>query len=367
MGEITPRDGIEGITPYKAGEAKIAGRDTAIKLSANETPLGPSPEARKAYLEAAQSMEIYPDGGYGGLRGAIAKRYGLDASRIVCGNGSDELFHLLAQAFLGKGDEAIHTEHGFAVYRIATQAAGGVPVEVTESGLTTDVDTILGAVTDRTRMVFVANPNNPTGTYIPIDEVKRLQAGLPGNVLLIMDAAYAEYVQRNDYEAGLELVATSPNVVMTRTFSKVHGLAALRVGWLYGPETVVDAMNRVRGPFNVSAPAQAAAMAAIEDTAHVAKSVAHNQEWLEKLTTQFTSIGIEVVPAVANFLLLRFSGENGKTADAADAFLRERGLILRGTASYKLPDCLRMTIGLAEQNELVVAALTDFMAGGASS
>ncbi len=366
MGELTPRDGIQEITPYKAGESKISGRDTAIKLSANETPLGPSPRAKQAFLNAAQSLEIYPDGGYTALRTAIAKRYGLDAARLACGNGSDELFHLLTQAFLGKGDEAIHTEHGFAVYRIATQAAGGTPVEVTEQNLTTDVDAILAAVTDRTRIVFIANPNNPTGTYIPIDEVKRLQAGLPSNVLLVLDAAYAEYVQRNDYEAGLELVATSSNVVMTRTFSKVHGLAALRVGWAYGPESVIDALNRVRGPFNVGGPAQAAAIAAIEDAGHVAASVAHNEEWLQKLTAAFTALGIEVVPTVANFLLLRFSGADGKTAEAADAFLRSRGLILRSTASYKLPDCLRMTVGLAEHNEMVVAALTDFMGGGAT-
>jgi len=367
MGEVTPREGIEGITPYKAGESKVAGRETAIKLSANETPLGPSPKAREAFLAAAETMEIYPDGGYGPLRAAIARRFGLDANRIVCGNGSDELFHLLAQAFLGKGDEAIHTEHGFAVYRIATQAAGGVPVEVKETGLTTDVDAILAGVTDRTRMVFIANPNNPTGTYIPIDEVKRLQAGLPGNVVLVLDAAYAEYVQRNDYEAGLELVATSSNVVMTRTFSKVHGLAALRVGWAYGPETIVDALNRVRGPFNVGGPAQAAAIAAIEDTQHVAKAVAHNEEWLEILATRISALGIEVIPAVANFLLLRFPGTDGKTAEAADAFLKSRGLILRPTGSYKLPDCIRLTVGLAEQNEAVIAALSDFMGQGAGA
>lgn len=363
MGDVTPRDGIEGITPYKAGEAKIAGRDTAIKLSANETPLGPSPAARQAFMDAAKTMEIYPDGGYGALREAIGKRFGLNPQRIVCGNGSDELFHLLAQAFMGTGDEAIHTEHGFAVYRIATQAAGGVPVEVPETNFTTDVDAILAAVTPRTRMVFIANPNNPTGTYIPIEDVKRLQAGLPSDVLLILDAAYAEYVQRNDYEAGIELVSTTSNVVMTRTFSKVHGLAALRVGWCYAPETVVDALNRVRGPFNVGGPSQAAAIAAIGDASHEAASVAHNEEWLNKLTPAFTDIGIEVVPAVANFLLLRFSGEDGKTAQAADEYLRSKGLILRSTASYKLADCLRMTIGLAEHNEMVLAALTDFMRG----
>ncbi|WP_422022634.1 histidinol-phosphate transaminase [Pyruvatibacter mobilis] len=366
MGDLTPRDGIEKITPYKAGESKIAGQDNALKLSANETPLGPSPKAREAFLKAAETMEIYPDGGYGALREAIARRYGLNPDRIVCGNGSDELFHLLAQAFMGQGDEAIHTEHGFAVYRIATQAAGGTPVEVPETNFTTDVDAILAAVTERTRMVFIANPNNPTGTYIPIDEVRRLHAGLPSNVLLVLDGAYAEYVTRNDYEAGIELVSGSTNAVMTRTFSKVHGLAALRVGWAYAPESVVDALNRVRGPFNVGGPSQAAAIAAIGDTAHVDASVAHNEKWLARLTEILPGLGIKVLPPVANFVLMRFSGENGKTAQAADSFLKSRGIILRPTASYKLPDCLRMTVGLDEHNERVIAALTDFMEGTGS-
>jgi len=363
MGDLTPRAGIGAIAPYTAGAATISGRATAIKLSANETPLGPSPHARAAFVAAAQALELYPDGSYTALRHAIATRYGLNAARLVCGNGSDELFHLLAQAFLGAGDEAIHTEHGFAVYRIATQAAGGVPVEVAERDLTTDVDAIMAAVTDRTRMVFIANPNNPTGTYIPIGEVRRLQAALPQNVLLVLDAAYAEYVRRNDYEAGLELVATTPNVVMTRTFSKVHGLAALRIGWAYGPETVIDALNRVRGPFNVGGPAQAAAIAAIADEDHVAAAVAHNETWRATVAQRLAATGIEVIPSVANFLLLRFSGADGRTAQAADAFLRAEGLILRPTASYKLPDCLRLTIGLAEHNRQVMDALTRFMAG----
>ena len=363
MGDLTPRSGIRDIAPYTPGASSVAGRDEAIKLSANETPLGPSPRARAAFIDAAQGLEIYPDGGYGALRTAIAKRYGLDPARIVCGNGSDELFHLLAQAFMGPSDEAIHTEHGFAVYRIATQAAGATPVEVRETALTTDVDAILAAVTVRTRMVFVANPNNPTGTYLPVDEVKRLQAGLPANVLFVLDAAYAEYVQKNDYEAGIELAATAPNVVMTRTFSKVHGLAALRIGWAYGPESVVDALNRVRGPFNVSGPGQAAAIAAIADQDHVAKAVAHNEAWRARLAADIAAMGIEAVPSVANFLLLKFPGTDGATAEAADRYLRSQGLILRPTGSYKLPDCLRLTVGLGEHNELVLAALARFMDG----
>ncbi len=364
MRDLKPRDGILDITAYQGGEAKIAGRDTAVKLSSNETPLGPSPKAKAAFAAAAENLEIYPDGGYGALRSAIGKRFGLDPARIICGNGSDEILHLLPQVFLNPGDETICTEHGFAIYSIATRAAGGVPVEVRETDLTTDVDAILAAVNEKTRIVFIANPNNPTGTYIPIGEVKRLQASLPSDVLLVLDAAYAEYVTRNDYEAGLELVATTNNVVMTRTFSKVYGLAALRVGWAYGPEVVIDALNRIRGPFNVTGPGQAAAIAAIGDTEHLAKAVAHNEEWRAKLTEEISKLGIEVIPSVANFVLMRFADTPGKTAADADKFLRENGFIVRLTKSYKLPDCLRMTVGLAEQNEQVIEVLRRFMKGG---
>ena len=223
MGDLTPRDGIEKITPYKAGESKIAGQDNALKLSANETPLGPSPKAREAFLKAAETMEIYPDGGYGALREAIARRYGLNPDRIVCGNGSDELFHLLAQAFMGQGDEAIHTEHGFAVYRIATQAAGGTPVEVPETNFTTDVDAILAAVTERTRMVFIANPNNPTGTYIPIDEVRRLHAGLPSNVLLVLGVPALITVRLSRYALIIGSAASADGPLATTT-ARLPGL-----------------------------------------------------------------------------------------------------------------------------------------------
>ena len=210
--------------------------------------------------------------------------FGLDPARIVCGSGSDELLNLLADAYLEAGDEAIHTTHGFLVYPIATLGSGAKPVVAPEKNFTADVDAILAEVTPKTRIVFLANPNNPTGTYIPFDEVKRLHAGLPPNVLLVLDAAYADYVRKNDYEAGFELVATTDNTVMCRTFSKIHGLAALRLGWLYGPAHVVDALNRIRGPFNVTTPAIVAGIAAIQDAAHVQKSVAHNEQWLAWLT-----------------------------------------------------------------------------------
>ncbi|MEQ1710548.1 MAG: histidinol-phosphate transaminase [Hyphomicrobium sp.] len=357
----TPRPGILDIDIYVPGESKVAGGLKPIKLSSNETPLGPSPQAVEAYKAAAKDLERYPDGQATALRTAIAKRYGLDAGRIVCGAGSDELLTMLAHAYLGPGDEGIYTTHGFLVYRIAILACGAVPVIAPEKNLKTDVDAILAAVTPRTKVVFLANPNNPTGTYIPIDEVRRLRAGLPGSVLLVLDAAYCEYVRRNDYEAGLELVATTPNTVMTRTFSKIHGLAALRIGWSYCPEDIAGVLNRIRGPFNLSSASIAAGVAAIEDRAHEEAAIVHNERWLPWLTSEIEGLGLRVTPSVANFLLMHFDGRDDKTAVAADEFLRGRGIILRRVAGYALPDALRLTIGTEPENRAVVDALAAFL------
>ena len=215
-------------------------------------------------------------------------------------------------------------------------------------------------MTDRTRIVFLANPNNPTGTYIPFEEVRRLHAGLPKRVLLVVDAAYAEYVRRNDYEAGVELVAENENVVMTRTFSKIHGLAGLRIGWLYGPAHVLDALNRVRGPFNVNAAAIAAGAAAIADRGHVRKAADHNEHWVGWVTDELTRLGLRVTPSVGNFVLVHFDG-SGRTAPEADDFLIARGYILRRVAGYGFPNALRMTIGSEEANRGVVAALAELL------
>src|ERR1700758_4521896 len=328
-----PRPGVLDIDAYVPGKSKAPGVAKVFKLSSNETPLGPSPRAIAAYKAWADHLEDYPDGAASDLREAIGRAFGLDPDRIVCGAGSDDLLHLLAHAYLVDGDEAIHTTHGFLVYPIATRGAGARPIVAPETDYTADVDAILRAVTSKTKMVFLANPNNPTGTCLSFDEVKRLHRGLPPNVLFVIDAAYSEYVRRNDYESGIELVATSENVVMCRTFSKIHGLAALRLGWMYGPAHVVDAVNRIRGPFNVNAPASAAGIAAIQDSEHVARSVAHNEKWRGWLTVELGKLGLAVTPSVANFILIHFppgAGKGaGKTAAEADKLLTSRGLILR--------------------------------------
>ncbi|MFM9846870.1 MAG: histidinol-phosphate transaminase [Hyphomicrobiaceae bacterium] len=356
-----PKPGILDINAYVPGESVVPGGLKPIKLSSNETPLGPSPKAIEAYSAVGASLERYPDGAATELRQAIGRAYGLNPDRIICGCGSDELLNLLAHAYVGPGDEAIFTEHGFLVYRIVTLGNGATPVVAPEKNHATDVDAILARVTPRTKIVFLANPNNPTGTYIPFDEVRRLRQGLPGNVLLVIDAAYSEYVRRNDYEAGIELVATTENTVMTRTFSKIHGLAALRLGWAYCPQHIADVLNRIRGPFNVTAPAIAAGIAAIEDKAHVERSIAHNDEWLPWMTAQVEKLGLKVTPSVGNFILIHFPEGREGGAIAADEFLKSKGIIMRRVAGYGLPNALRMTIGTAEENRATAAALADFM------
>ena len=356
-----PRPGVLDIEAYVPGKSTAPGVAKIFKLSSNETPLGPSPKAIAAYKAVGDHLQDYPEGSSVELREAIGRAFGLDPNRIVCGAGSDDLLNLIADAYLADGDEAIHTTHGFLVYPIATLGSGARPIVAPETNYTADVDAILARVTERTKVVFLANPNNPTGTYVPFDEVKRLHRGLPPHVLLVLDAAYAEYVRRNDYEAGIELVATSDNVVMCRTFSKIYGLAALRLGWLYGPAHVVDALNRIRGPFNVNAPAQAAGIAAVADTEHVETARAHNEKWLAWLTDEIRKLGLDVTPSIANFILIHFPERKGHTAEEADAFLTKRGLITRRVKAYQLPNALRMSVGTEEANRLMVRSLAEFL------
>lgn len=358
-----PRAAILEIDPYVPGKSHVPGVDKVHKLSSNESPLGPSPKAIAAVRALTDRLERYPDGASTALREAIGRRYGLDPSRIICGNGSDELLALLAHVFLHPGEEGIYSQYGFLTYPICIRAAGGMPIVAEETDRTASVDAILAKVSARTKVIFLANPNNPTGTYIRYSEVKRLHDGLPPHTLLVIDAAYAEYVTRNDYAAGLELAQTGDNVVVTRTFSKIHGLAGLRIGWAYGSAHVVDALNRVRGPFNLNGAAQAAGVASVGDAAHVEGAIAHNTRWLPWLAEEAAALGIEVTPSVGNFLLLTFPKQSGRTAADADAFLSARGFILRAVAAYGLPDSLRLTVGGEEANKGVIAALAEFMRG----
>ena len=360
---LTPKPGILDISPYVGGRARAPGAKRVFKLSSNETPLGAGKAAREAFLRAADRLEVYPEGSAEILREAIAETYGLNPERIVCGNGSDELLSLLAHCYLRPGDEVLFSEHAFIIYRIATLANSAKPVSVPEKNLRADADAMLAAVTTKTRMIYLANPNNPTGSYLTGEEIRRLHAGLPPQVLLVIDAAYAEYVRRNDYESGIEMVTQFENVVMTRTFSKIYGLAGLRVGWAFCPAPVADVLNRVRGPFNVSIPAQEAAAAAIRDRRHVEAAIAHNDHWREWLIEHIRKLGLRADDSVANFVLIHFPPDGPHNAERADEFLTARGLILRAVGNYGLPDCLRLTVGSEEANRLVVAALEDFMSG----
>lgn len=358
---LKPRPGIMDVAIYVGGEAKVAGVEHVRKLSANESPLGASPRAIAAYRDGALELHRYPEDGALALRQAISHKYHLDFARIICGFGSDDVLHMLMRAYVGPGDEVIHTRHAFATYRIFALACGATPVMVDEKALTADVDFILQAVTPRTRAVFLANPNNPTGTYIADGEVKRLRAGLPDDVLLVLDAAYADYVVKDDYSAGFELVdQPQQNTVVTRTFSKIFGLAALRLGWAYLPPAVNDVVSRVRLPFNVASAAIAAGIAALADEEHLAQAIAHNNQWLSYLSDEITNLGLAVTPSVGNFLLIHFP-LGVPQVDAADQYLKSQGLILRRMGGYHLPNALRLTVGLEEDNRAVVKALREFL------
>jgi histidinol-phosphate aminotransferase len=356
----SPRPGIETIHAYVPG--KTGPKSGKIhKLSSNESPLGPSPAAVAAYAAKADGgLALYPDGSSLELRQAIAERYSLNAANIVCGGlGSDELLQLLAQAYLGPGDEAIYSQFGFLVYPIVIATNGAVGVVAPEHDFVADVGEILARVTAKTKIVFLANPNNPTGTYLSFAALKRLHAGLPSHVLLVLDGAYAEYVLADDYESGIALVERSPNVVMTRTFSKIFGLAGVRLGWAYCPPAIADVLNRIRAPFNVSTPAMAAGTAAMKDTDHLKRAVAHNAQWLKWLTGEVSKLGLEVTPSVANFILVHFP--NPERAAAADQFLASQGIIIRKVDAYGLPQALRISIGTEEANRAVAKALTEFL------
>ncbi|MEX0922523.1 MAG: histidinol-phosphate transaminase [Rhodovibrionaceae bacterium] len=354
-----PRPGILDIAPYVGGESQAEGAKRAIRLASNENPLGPSPKAREAYAAAGGELHRYPEGGAAALRGALAELHGLEADRIVCGAGSDELISLLVRAYAGEGDEVLYSEHGFLMYPIAAKTAGATPVRAPESNLTADVDALLSRTSAATRLVFLANPNNPTGSYLAESELRRLHAGLAEDCLLVIDAAYAEYMEAEDYQAGDALVREAGNVVMLRTFSKIYGLAALRLGWAYCPQPVAEVLNRVRGPFNVTQPALAAGLAAVGDQQHLAESRAHNSRCRAWFAARAAELGIAVLPSSANFLLLGF-----EDAEDARSFLKRQGILTRQMTAYGLPNHLRVTIGTEEEMAAVAAALSEYLGEG---
>lgn len=357
-----PQPGILDIAPYVGGESSIPGVDRIIKLASNEGALGPSPLASKAFAALSGELHRYPDGGCSRLRETIGTQEGLDPERIVCGAGSDELLSLLCQAYAGEGDEVLHSQHGFLMYPISARSVGAIPIAAAETNLTTSVDALLGCVTDKTRILFLANPNNPTGTYLPRRELARLRAGLREDILLVIDAAYAEFVERDDYTVGSDLVDAGNNVVMTRTFSKMFALGGLRLGWAYCPPSIADILNRVRGPFNVAAPSIAAGVAAFTDTDFTRKVRDHNNRWLNWTRDELRKLGLWLPEdGVGNFLLVRFPKQAECNAEAANAYLRQQGIIVRLMAGYGLPDCLRISIGREDEMRAVVDAVSQFM------
>jgi histidinol-phosphate aminotransferase len=357
-----PKPGIMDIHAYVPGKAKAEGVANPIKLSANENILGSSPAAREAYAAAANELHLYPDPRANILRTAIADRYGLEPERLVFGCGSDEVFALLNQTFLEPGDNIVQGEYAFAAFAIGAHACQAQVKIAREPDYRIDVDEVLKVVDERTRLVFIANPGNPTGTWIPFSEVRRLHESLPPSVVLVLDGAYSEFVTDPAFDDGLEYARAAANVAVTHTFSKLHGLAALRVGWGYVPADMAQAMERIRLPFNTSIPAQRAAVAALADEDFQRRSVELVSQWRPWLDQQLGGLGLDVVrPSAANFVLVGFPKTPGRTAIEAEAFLSARGLIVRGVSNYGLPDHLRITIGLEEHNRAVIEGLTAFL------
>ena len=349
---------------YEGGESRLAGADRVIKLSSNESALGPSPMATKAFAGVQDGLVRYPDGKAADLKAAIAEVHGFDPDQLICGAGSDELLCLIARAYSGPGDEIIHTAHGFLMYGIYARSVGATPVVVPETNLTADVDAILDAVTDATRIVFLANPNNPTGTYLPTAEINRLRKELRESIVLVLDGAYAEFMDSPEYDAGHTLVENTANTIMTRTFSKIYGLASLRVGWAYATRNIIDALERLRSPFNLATPALVAAAAAMRDTAHTSAAYRHNARWMGIAVQRLRALGLDIVGEAGNFVLPKFTGTAGFTAADADAFLQVQGIIARRVENYGLPCHLRISIGTEEEMETVLRALTEFMEPG---
>ncbi len=356
---IEPHSGIMDIRPYKGGASHVEGMADVVKLSSNENPFGPGDKAREAFAKSGGQLHRYPSTDHSALRSAIAEVHDLDADRIICGAGSDEIIAFLCQAYAGPGDEVIHTEHGFSMYRISTLAAGATPVEVAERERVVDVDAILNACNSQTKLVFIANPANPTGTMVGGNELARLADGLPEQAILVLDGAYAEYVE--GFDGAAALINMRDNVMMTRTFSKLYGLGGLRIGWGYGPAHIIDVLNRVRGPFNLSDTQLQTAEAAIRDRDYAEKCRAENGRLRVWLSEALAEIGVPSDVSCANFILARFADR--EEAEACDDFLQTKGLLVRRVAGYKLPNCLRITVGDEASCRRVVHAVSEYKEG----
>ena len=355
---IEPRKGISKINRYKGG--KGSSLEGVIKLSSNESALGPSKSAVSAFNKASSSLSIYPDGNSTILKNKLSELYDIESSNIICGAGSDEILNLIASAYLRPGDEVIYSEHAFLLYKIITLANDAIPVPAKEIGLKTNIKNIISAVTNKTKIVFIANPNNPTGSYLTRDELLTLRDGLPEEVLLVIDGAYAEYVQEDDYTDGMDMIANNVNTVMTRTFSKVYGLAALRIGWAYCPMHIIEVLNKIRGPFNLSTASILAGTAALSDQEHVVRSVQFNIEEKKILVEKYKELGIDVIDGVANFILLNFSSISDIEYENLRDFLISKKVYLRDVADYGLPQHLRLSIGSKENNRVAFDKIAEF-------
>ena len=360
--QIQPKKGIFEISKYRGG--KGTSTNNGVKLSSNESAIGPSEKAVKAFIESGNSLSVYPDGNSTLLKQKISEKYGLRVNNIFCGAGSDEILNLIGNAYLDPGDEVIYSEHAFLLYRIITLANNAKPIIAPEIGLKASVNNIINAVTSKTKIIFIANPNNPTGSYLNRDELYELRNKIPDGVLLVVDGAYAEYVQETDYCDGLDLISEDANTVMTRTFSKVYGLASLRIGWAYCPTFIIDTLNKIRGPFNLSTASIYAGAAALDDTEHVRKSIALNIEEKNYLYKKYSELGVKVISGVANFLLLDFTNIDNLNCKDLNNYLSDENIFLRDVSDYGLSRHLRISIGNKEQNRIALKKIAEYLVEG---